>query len=42
MIGLLDVRSVGGVEDHDAWLLCSGKIDWNVSGEVNAEQLPMI
>ena len=29
-------------EDYDAWGLGSGKVDRDVSGEVNAQQLPMI
>ena len=29
-------------EDYNTWSLCSGKIDWNVSSEVNAQELPMI
>ena len=32
----------GRLEDHNTWALCSGKIDRNVSGEVNAQELPMI
>ena len=29
-------------EDYNTWSLCSGKIDWNVSSEVNAQESPMI
>jgi hypothetical protein len=39
---MLDVRGIGTIEDDDAWLLCSGKIGCNVSGKVNAQQLPTI
>jgi hypothetical protein len=29
-------------ENYNAWTLCNRKIDWNVSGEGNAQELPMI
>ena len=29
-------------EDDNAWTLRSGKIDWDVSREVDAQELPMI
>ena len=29
-------------EDYNAWSLCNGKIDWDVSGEVDAQESPMI
>src|SRR6202044_2447607 len=40
----LERLGVGEVhrEDYDAWGLGSGKVDRDVSGEVNAQQLPMI
>jgi hypothetical protein len=29
-------------EDGNAWLLRNGKIDWDISREVNAQELSMI